>query len=168
MFVCLIAQSGPTLCEPMNCSLPGSSIHGDSPGKNIGVGCHSLLQGIFPTQGWNPGLLHCRQILYHLSHQGSPLNAWLWKKKKKKDFRWRHPSKFHLEYYESENSGYYLQDEENQGLLWMVQLLRIHLAVQGMWVPFLVGNDAPPCCRETKPVCHKYWSPRTPHPTCHD
>ena len=44
----------------------------DSPGKNTGVGCHSLLQGIFPTQGLNPGLLHCGQILYHLSHQGSP------------------------------------------------------------------------------------------------
>ena len=37
-----------------------------------GVGSHSLLQGIFPTQESNPGLLHCRQILYHLSHQGSP------------------------------------------------------------------------------------------------
>ena len=36
------------------------------------MGCHSLLQGIFPTQGWNPGLLHCRWILYRLSHQGSP------------------------------------------------------------------------------------------------
>ena len=45
---------------------------GDSPGKNTGVGCHALLHGIFPTQGSNPGLLHCRQILYHLSHQGSP------------------------------------------------------------------------------------------------
>ena len=43
-----------------------------SPGKNPGVGCHSLLQGIFLTQGLNPGLLHCRQILDHLSHQGSP------------------------------------------------------------------------------------------------
>ena len=42
------------------------------PGKNTGVGCHSLLQGIFPTQGSNPSLLHCRQIIYHLSHQGSP------------------------------------------------------------------------------------------------
>ena len=42
------------------------------PGKNTGVGCHSLLQGIFPTQVSNPGILHCRQILYHLSHQGSP------------------------------------------------------------------------------------------------
>ena len=44
----------------------------DFPGKNTGMGCHALLQGIFPTQGSYPGLLHCRQILYHLSHQGSP------------------------------------------------------------------------------------------------
>ena len=44
----------------------------DSSGKNTGVGCHFLLQGIFRTQGSNPGLLHCRQTLYHLSHQGSP------------------------------------------------------------------------------------------------
>ena len=43
----------------------------DSPCKSIGVGCHSLLQGIFSTQGSKPGLPHCRQILYHLSHQGS-------------------------------------------------------------------------------------------------
>ena len=40
--------------------------------KNTGVGCHSFLQGIFPTQGSNLGLLHCSQVLYHLSHQGSP------------------------------------------------------------------------------------------------
>ena len=44
----------------------------DPPGKNTGVGCYALLQGIFPTQGLNPGLLHCRQVLYHLSHQRSP------------------------------------------------------------------------------------------------
>ena len=50
-----------------------SSLHGVSPGKNTEVGCHALLQGIFSTQGSNPGLLHCKQILYHLSHQGSPL-----------------------------------------------------------------------------------------------
>ena len=43
---------------------PGSSAHGTSPDKNTGEGCHSLLQGIFPTQGSNLGLLHCRQILY--------------------------------------------------------------------------------------------------------
>ena len=69
---CLVAQSCLTLCDPMDCSPPGSSVHGDSPGKNTGVGCLALLQGIFPTQGLNPGLLHCRWILYHLSHQGSP------------------------------------------------------------------------------------------------
>ena len=46
--------------------------------RNAGVGCHSLLQGIFPSQGLNPGLKHCRQILYHLSHQGSPRNPRLW------------------------------------------------------------------------------------------
>ena len=44
----------------------------DSPGRNTGVGCHTLLQGIFPTQGSNPGLPHWRQILYRLSHQGRP------------------------------------------------------------------------------------------------
>ena len=57
-----------TLCNPMDCSLPGSSVHGDSPGKNPGAGCHFLLQGIFPTQGSNLcllRLLHCRWILYH-------------------------------------------------------------------------------------------------------
>ena len=51
---------------------PGSSAHGDSPGKNPGVCFYALLQGIFPTQGSNLGLPHSRQILYCLSHQGSP------------------------------------------------------------------------------------------------
>ena len=64
----LVTQSCLTPCDPMHCSPPGFSVHGDSPGKNIGVGCHALLQGIFLTQGLNPGLLHCRKILYHLSH----------------------------------------------------------------------------------------------------
>ena len=108
--LCLVAQSCLTLCDPIDCSLPGSSVHGDSPGKileyfscpppedlpnpwikptsptlqadslpaepqrkpkNTGVGGPSLLQEIFPTQGSNPGLLHCRKILYQLSHKGS-------------------------------------------------------------------------------------------------
>ena len=47
--------------QTMDCSPPGSSVHGDSAGKNTGVGCHALFQGIFPTQGSSPGLLHCRQ-----------------------------------------------------------------------------------------------------------
>ena len=66
-----VAQLCPTLCDPMDCSLPGSSVH-DFPGNSTGVDCHFLLQGIFPTQGSNPGLLHCRQTLNHLRHQGSP------------------------------------------------------------------------------------------------
>ena len=70
--LCLVTQSCPTLCEPIDCSPPDSSVHGDSSGKNTGVGCHALLQGIFSTQGSNPGLPHCRRILYHLTHQGSP------------------------------------------------------------------------------------------------
>ena len=72
MWVCLVAQLCPTLCDPTGYSPPGSSVHWDSPGKNTGVGCLALLQGFFPTQGLNLGLLHCRQILYDLSHQGSP------------------------------------------------------------------------------------------------
>ena len=69
--LCLVTQSCLSLCDPMDCNLPGSSVLGNSPGKNTRMGCHALLQGIFPTQGSNPGLIS-RQILYHLSHQGSP------------------------------------------------------------------------------------------------
>ena len=121
MFVlCLVTQSCPTLCNPMDCTPPGSSVHGDSPGKmmentpfsiveslamesvampfsrgsfqlrspalqvdylssespgkpkNTGMGSLSLLQGILLTQELNQGLLHCRQILYQLSYEGSP------------------------------------------------------------------------------------------------
>ena len=70
--LCLVAQLCPTLCDPVDCSPPGSSVHGDSPGENTGVGWHARLQGIFPTQGLNQGLPHCKWILYRLSHQGSP------------------------------------------------------------------------------------------------
>ena len=100
----LVTQSCPILCNPMDCSPPGSTVHGilqarilervaiifsrgssqprspalqvdSSPAepqgepKNTEVGSHSLLQGIFTTQGLNPGLLHCRQFLYQLSYQ---------------------------------------------------------------------------------------------------
>ena len=70
--LCLVAPVI-TLCDRMDCSPPGSSVHVDSSGKNTGVGCRTLFQGIFPTQGSNPGLAHCRQIFYRLSYQGSPL-----------------------------------------------------------------------------------------------
>ena len=61
-----VAQSCPSLCDPMDYR------YRTFPGQNTGVSSCSLLQGIFPTQGSNPGFLHCRQILYYLSHQGSP------------------------------------------------------------------------------------------------
>ena len=48
--MCILSQSCLTLCDPMNCSPPGSSVHADSPGKNTGVSCHALLQGIFLIQ----------------------------------------------------------------------------------------------------------------------
>ena len=107
-----VTQSCPTLSDPMDCSPPGSSIHGifqarvlewgaiafsvnncqqniiwnrigqkkvkvakscpTPSGQNTGVCSLSLLQGIFPTQGSNPSLPYCRQILYQLSHQESP------------------------------------------------------------------------------------------------
>ena len=66
-------------CDPMDCSPSSSSVHGIPPGKNTGVGCHSLFQGgwVFPTQGLNLGLPHGKEILYQLSHQGSPLYSLL-------------------------------------------------------------------------------------------
>ena len=53
----------------MDSSPPGSSVYGDSPDKNTGVGCHAFIQGIFSTQGLSPGLPHFRRILYYQSHQ---------------------------------------------------------------------------------------------------
>ena len=58
-----ITQLCLTLCDPMD--------YASHTGQNTGVGNHSLLQGIFPTQGLDPDLPHCRQILQQLSHQGN-------------------------------------------------------------------------------------------------
>ena len=63
--ICIPTQSCPTLFNPMDYSPPGSSCLWDSPGKNIGVGCHFLLQGIISSQGSNLRLLHCRESLYY-------------------------------------------------------------------------------------------------------
>ena len=60
-----------TLWDPMGCSLPDCSVHGDSPGRYTGVGCHPLVQRIFPSQASIPDLPHCRRIFYPLNHQGS-------------------------------------------------------------------------------------------------
>ena len=72
MLLCLVTQLCLILCDPMDCGLPGSSIHGHAPGKKTGVGCHAFFQGTFQTQGSKPGLPHCWLILYRLNHQGSP------------------------------------------------------------------------------------------------
>ena len=75
--------------EPRSPASQVDSLSSELPGKskNSGVGCHFLLQGIFPTQGSNLGLLNCKQILYHLSHQGSPTT----KNKKKMKRKERKP-----------------------------------------------------------------------------
>ena len=66
-----VAQSCLTLCDPTDCSLPGSSIHGIFQARELKWVAISFSRKIFPTQGLNPGLPHCRQTLYCLSHQGS-------------------------------------------------------------------------------------------------
>ena len=72
LLCCAQPQSCPTLCGPMDCRPPDFSVHGILQARTLEwVASHSLLQKIFPTQGLNPGLPHCRQILHHLS-QGSP------------------------------------------------------------------------------------------------
>ena len=63
----LVTQLCLTFCNTMDCNPPGSPVW-NSPGENTGLGSHFLFQGIFPTQESNPGLLHCRHILYQLSH----------------------------------------------------------------------------------------------------
>ena len=74
-----VTQSCPILCDPMDCS---RLLHlWDFPSKNTGEDCHFLLQEIFPTQGLNPRLLHCRQTLNPLSHQGSPIKRSLMRSK---------------------------------------------------------------------------------------
>ena len=77
-------QLRPSAAKYIQCSLRPHGLHparllcpGDSPGKNTGMGCHAFLQGIVPTQGSNPGLLHCRQILCQLSYQGNPIYIYM-------------------------------------------------------------------------------------------
>ena len=73
--LCLIAQLCLTFSDPVDCSPLGSSVHEDCPGKNTGVGCHALLQGIFPTQESNPGLPHCRLDSLPSELPGKPKNT---------------------------------------------------------------------------------------------
>ena len=70
-----LLQSCPTLCDPIDGSPPGSPVRGILQARILEVGCHALLQGIFPTQGSNSGLLHCRQISLPAEPPGKP--EWL-------------------------------------------------------------------------------------------
>ena len=74
---CLWMKSESESCSVLSDSLQPRGLYSpwNSPGRNTGVGSHSLLQGIFPTLGLSPGLPQCRQILYQLSHKGSPLDV---------------------------------------------------------------------------------------------
>ena len=74
----LVAKLRLTLATPW--TVARQALSRDSPGKNTGVGCHFLLQGIFLTQGSNLGLLHCRQIVYQLRYKGRPIFNILGKK----------------------------------------------------------------------------------------
>ena len=69
--MCLVTQSCPALCNPLDYSPLDPSVHGCASGKNTGVNCYALIQGIFLTQGSNPCLLCWSQILYHLCLQGN-------------------------------------------------------------------------------------------------
>ena len=72
-----VAQSSPTLCDPMDCSLPGFSVHGISQARILEWVTISFSRGFSWPRDWTPALVHCRQILYHLSHHGSPLLAYI-------------------------------------------------------------------------------------------
>ena len=75
LYVCCVCSVMSNFLWPFGMKLSRLLCPWDASGKNTGVGCHYLLQGIFPTQGLNPHLLHCRQILSLLSQQGSLQNA---------------------------------------------------------------------------------------------
>ena len=70
-----VAQLCPAVCNPMDCRLTASSVHGNSPGKNTVVGCHFPLQGIFPTQGSSTVLPHCRADSLPSEPPGKPYNS---------------------------------------------------------------------------------------------
>ena len=80
--LCFITQPCPPLCDPTDCSPPGSSLHGILQARTLEWVAMPSLQRIFQTQGSDPGLLHCRQILYHLSHREAKSwakrNPFLW------------------------------------------------------------------------------------------
>ena len=124
-------QSCLILCDPMDCSPPGSSVQQDFPGKNTGVGCHALLQGIFLTQGWNPHflcLLHWQVSSLSLVPPGKLLAGLIWYKKQ-------------LETIADFFKG---KQEENNILCWFIIHLSSSLNVQELWRPWGTNNAQRP------------------------
>ena len=149
--LCWVTQSCPTLCDPMDCSLPGFSVYGDSPGKNTGVGCHALLQGIFPTQGSDPGVLHCRQILHQLSHQGRRQNSDSWDE----STGVRHPA-FRLGIVISRMS-FEVKDHD----FWLQSLKKVYF-YKSFFVWFLPWQNSM-CLFKTFSTVQMWWSCLQPH-----
>ena len=138
----------------MDCSPPGSSAHGDSPGKNTRVDCHALLQGIFPTQELNQGFLHCRQILYQLCHKGSPrILDWvacLFSSRSSQPRNWTEVSCIAGRFFTSwamrdakewSNPNHFLELLYATAPSLIAQLVKNPPAMQKTWVQFLVWED---------------------------
>ena len=141
-----VTHSCPTLWDPNGLNSPWNS-----PGQTTGMGSRSLLQGIFPTQGLNPGLPHCRQILYQLSHKGnSRILEW-------------------VAYHSSSRSFWPTNPTGSPAL--QADSLPAELSRKPQPVDML--QEGSTCCKATKPahhnyrahtlklVCCNYWSPHT-------
>ena len=118
----LVVQSCLTLCNPINCSLCGSSVHGILQARILALSCHSLLQEIFSTQGLNLSLLNCRQILYCLSYH---FNSHL---RNKGDFLIVQWSRIHLPMQGTQVWSLVWEDSTCHGATkpWVPQLLSTH------------------------------------------
>ena len=130
-----VVQLCRTVCDPMDSlfvEFHQAPCPWNSPGKSTGVGSHSLFQGIFLTQGSNPGLLRCRLILYHLSYQGSPQNIRcdLSMESHQAPCPWNSPGKSTGVGSHSLLQGIFLTQGSNPGLL-HCRLILYHLSYQG-------------------------------------
>ena len=130
----------------------------DFPGKSTGVGCHFLLQGIFLTQGSNPGLPHCRQTLCHLSHQGSHMLARSCSKYFKLIFNSTWPENFQMYKLDLEKAE---EPEIRSNECWITVMPSSHLI---LCRPLILLTSIPPSIRvfSSESTLHikwpKYWS----------
>ena len=130
---------------PMDCSLPGSSLHGNFPGKRTGVGWHFLPQGVLLAQGSNLGLAYCRQTLHRLSHQGSPSC------RPSRTGLWAALSLWAV--YRLGEKDEWLQAEEEKGICWILTVLHLYFKCSllqrlkmlfKLWIPipcFIMGSQ---------------------------